>query len=164
MARYRSWQSEGESGQKQKSSHYVRHWWDTHSIESRKYWTCPAVSQTDAFKRRLLIWRTRAANSTPEDEKRQLSEFVVRQEFWSQDNDKPMVLFMLGLNSFLVNRHRRLLLPTPLSPTRTWTENEIKANSKWEWKRSMKTWQLIPYKFERIICSRIGSPTHGSPE
>jgi len=42
-------------------------------------------------------------------------------------NSTPMVDFDSKLNSFLVNRDRRLLFPTPESPMRT-TEREGKEN------------------------------------
>jgi hypothetical protein len=57
--------------------------------------SCPAVSQICAFTILSSTWMLRVANST------------------------PMVDFDSKLNSFFVNRDKRLDLPTPESPIRT---------------------------------------------
>lgn len=69
------------------------------------YRSCPAVSHICAFIVFPSTWMLLVANST------------------------PMVLLLSRLNSFRVNRDRRLLFPTPESPIRT-TEKTKKKKKK----------------------------------
>lgn len=66
-----------------------------------RYRSCPAVSHICAFIVFPSTWMLLVANST------------------------PMVLLLSRLNSFRVNRDRRLLFPTPESPIRTTEKTKI---------------------------------------
>lgn len=74
---------------------------ETYADVIARYRSCPAVSQICAFIVFPSTWMLLVANST------------------------PMVLLLSRLNSFRVNRDKRLLFPTPESPIRT-TEKKTK--------------------------------------
>lgn len=92
--------------------------YETYADVIARYRSCPAVSHICAFIVFPSTWMLLVANST------------------------PMVLLLSRLNSFRVNRDKRLLFPTPESPIRT-TEKKIKHLMSDEWGRHVQNYHHV---------------------